>query len=206
MKYYSCYPLIFFLSILIINTVSYSQDKESSQPHMKMTLMFLPEQVACNPDGYNKNQDCKELTADDIDRWIRNTTYHSEEKGIPPGNIKLSNVLIDLLGDYFDDYKGNRPSPDLGRSIIMIFELDNIPRPATLRLIRSTDPFEKIDFECVKGDERGNSEVEWDTCDYNLKTDSRWIQHNGAHYFLPLQNKVWMFFVDNEPIWHISTD
>nr|NJM03357.1 hypothetical protein [Desulfobacula sp.] len=170
-----CVPLFLFL----MGIFSLSPAQES--PDISLTLIFMPEKYACNPDGYadyvkGETSGCVPLTINQVEKWKRAYGFIETEFPSPDSNLSLGNRLFGLLDAY-------RTAPittaDDRKSIVVIFDWKSA-RTTEVRLTRKImNPSGQSPFP----------EMSWEG---RLQEERRWIHHERADAFLPIHRVTWI--------------
>jgi hypothetical protein len=186
LKMKKCVPL--FLFLMGIFSLSIAQESPI------LTLIFMPEKNACNPDGYagymNDDQSrCAPLTINQIDKWKRTPGWIGKEDLSPDSKLSLGNRLLWLIDAYSTAPKNTL---DERKSIVVIFDWGSA-RNTDIRLTRKT---------IATSGQPSFPEMTWEG---RLENERRWIHHERADAFLPIHGVIWILESGGRT-WEFGTD
>lgn len=161
--------------------ISYSQqelDQINEDQTLSLTIVLLPETVACRPRGYV--QRCRQWTPEEVDRLLRErgSQIIFSRHDIPPGHVSIGDSMFNELDRYISS---PRRSPAERKSVLTVFDFGSsqgsASRPVSISLTSQTlSTLSPIRSRDVSGLLRGYR---------------NWIDHERADAFYPGYEVSW---------------
>jgi len=181
---YPC-TLVVILSLFISYASQKANAETNDYPLLSMNLSIVPEDVACEPYGYEEQ--CNALNYDNIKPQLKGETV-AEGKAIPAGStVRLGNRLRAALFAY-SKFRHQQPflSARERKSVVAVFDFGALSRKSDFKV--------KIDWWQPAG--KGCEGEQLQSAKYSYQTvipssNQYLIYHTPADLFVPCSNVTW---------------
>nr|VFK41226.1 MAG: hypothetical protein BECKTC1821E_GA0114239_101020 [Candidatus Kentron sp. TC] len=186
------------LSFIAVGSTCEVTTQDPKKPKVEVTLYFVPEKLACRPDGYAnglaRGSRCKEWKIDKFLAEAKKMDLEPLLSKIPPSQIKLD-WLFSRISNYSkscskEDKNEYCLDADDRSSIVMIFHVHMNPEGSKISLFRL-----RSDKSNIPGEQTMQP--------YILQAGGRWLTHQRADVFLPSKYFNWCLKINN---WNWSLD